>query len=62
MIQKRMWLVTDFVDAIGLIVVTRQRLLDPFVKKGKEQLSLRELMEMCLDPPWKGAISCGHRS
>ena len=47
--------VTDFVDAIDLIVVTRKRLIDHFVKEEKQELRLRELMEMCLDAPVEGS-------
>lgn len=46
---ERTWPVNDLADAIGLIVVTKKRLLDHFVETGKEQISLRELMDMCLD-------------
>ena len=44
----------DLLDAIGLGVVTRQRLMDHFVATGKRQSSLRELMDMCLDAPVEG--------
>jgi len=50
----RMWPVNDLADAIGLIVVTRKRLLDYFEQTGKGQISVRELMNMCLDPPVEG--------
>jgi hypothetical protein len=47
----RMWPVNDLVDAIGLIVVTRKRLLDHFAEVGKQQITLQEFMDMCLDAP-----------
>jgi DNA-binding transcriptional MerR regulator len=50
----RLWPITDLLDALLLIVVTRKRLIDHFVKLGKEQLSLRELMDMCLEAPVEG--------
>jgi hypothetical protein len=50
----RMWPVRDLIDAVGLIVVTRKRLMDHFVAVGKRQISLRELMDMCLDAPVEG--------
>ena len=51
---ERMWPVEDLVDAVGLIVVTRKRLIDHFVQTGKNQMSLRDLMDMCLDAPVEG--------
>ena len=51
---ERIWPVEDLIDAIGLIVVTRKRLADHFVATGKRQISLRELMDMCLDAPVEG--------
>jgi hypothetical protein len=45
----RFWPVIDLVDALDLLVVTRKRLIDHFVKEGKQQISLRELMDMCLE-------------
>ena len=51
---ERMWPVEDLIDALGLIVVTRKRLMDHFVAAGKQQISLRELMDMCLDAPVDG--------
>lgn len=48
---ERMWPVNDLADAIGLIVVTKKRLLDHFEETRREQISLRELMDMCLDSP-----------
>ncbi len=46
---EKMWPLNDMVDAIGLIVVTKKRLLDHFARTGKSQIALRELMEMCSD-------------
>ncbi len=46
---ERIWPVNDLADAIGLMAVTKKRLLDHFVETGKERISLRELMDMCLD-------------
>ena len=51
---EKMWPVNDLIDVIGLIVVTKKRLLDHFVETGKERISLRELMDMCLDSPVEG--------
>ena len=51
---ERVWPVNDLVDAIGLIVVTKKRLMDHFQKAGKHQISLRELMDMCMDAPLEG--------
>jgi len=48
---EKMWPVSDMADAIRLIVVTKKRLLDHFAQTGKSKISLRELMEMCLDLP-----------
>jgi hypothetical protein len=49
-----MWPVADLIDAVGLIVVSSKRLMDHFVEAGKRQISLRELMDMCLDAPVEG--------
>ena len=51
---ERMWPVEDLIDALGLIVVTRKRLLDDFMAAGKRQISLRELIDMCFDAPVEG--------
>lgn len=51
---ERMWPLEDLIDAVGLIVVTKKRLMDHFVATGKRQISLRELMDMCLDAPVEG--------
>ena len=47
----RMWPVEDLIDAAELIVVTKKRLLDHFKQTKKDQISLQELMDMCLDAP-----------
>ena len=51
---EKLWPVKDLLDAIGLGLVTRQRLMDHFVTTGKRQISLRELLDMCLDAPAEG--------
>jgi hypothetical protein len=48
---EKTWAINDLADAIGLIVVTKKRLLDHFAGTGKVQVSVRELMDMCLDGP-----------
>jgi hypothetical protein len=50
----KMWPSEDLIDALGLIVVMKKRMLDHFVQTGKNQMSLRELMDMCLDSPIEG--------
>ena len=50
----RMWPGEDLIDAVGLIVVTKKRMVDHFVAAGKHQMSLGELMDMCLDRPVEG--------
>ena len=47
----KLWFVNDLADAIGLVGGTKNKLLDRFVKAGKDQISLREFMDMCLDNP-----------
>jgi hypothetical protein len=47
----KMWPVSDIVDAIGLMVVARKSLLNHLARAGKSRISLRELMDMCLDVP-----------
>ena len=46
--------VEDLVDAIVVTVVAKKRLMDHFVTVGKKKISLRELMDMCLDVPVQG--------
>jgi hypothetical protein len=50
----RLWPVNDLLDALALVVVTKKRLLDHFAEAGKERLSLRELMDMCVDARVEG--------
>jgi hypothetical protein len=47
----KLWFVNDLADAIGLVGGTKNKLLDRFVKTGKDQISLLEFMDMCLDNP-----------
>ena len=51
---ERMWPVQELLDALGLVVVPRNGLLKHFAKTAKIQISLRELMDMCLDAPVEG--------
>jgi hypothetical protein len=51
---EKLWRVEELIDAVGLFVVTKKRLMDHFVAVGKRQISLRELMDMCLDAPLEG--------
>jgi hypothetical protein len=51
--REKMWPVNDLTDAIGLIEVTQKRLLDHFEQSWKRQITLGELMDMCLDSPVK---------
>jgi hypothetical protein len=46
--------VEDLVDAIGVMVVAKKRLMTHFVAMGKKEISLQELMDMCLDVPVQG--------
>jgi transcriptional regulator with XRE-family HTH domain len=48
------WPVEDLLDAVGLTVVTKKRLMDHFAEAGKERLSVRELMDTCVDAPVEG--------
>jgi hypothetical protein len=50
----RYWPVNDLLDALHLIVVTRKRLIDHFAEEGKQEISLRELMDMCVSVPVEG--------
>ena len=52
---EKVWPVEDLIDAVGLIVVTKKRLMDHSVAVGKIQISLQELMDMCLDAPVEGS-------
>jgi len=51
---ETMWSVNDLADGIGLIVVTKKRLLDHLAQTGKREICLRELMAMCSDSPAEG--------
>ena len=52
--MDKVWPIEDLLDALDLIVVTKKRLMDHFVEKGQSHISLRELMDMCLDAPVEG--------
>jgi len=53
----RMWPVNDLVDAIGLVAGHKNRLLDHFLAMGQDRISLRALMDMCLEgAPDKGGL------
>ena len=44
----------DLVDAIGVTVLTKKRLMEHFVEVAKKEISLRELMDMCPEAPVEG--------
>ena len=44
----------DLLDAVGLGVVTKKSVIYHFRAFGKQEISLRELMDMCLDAPAEG--------
>jgi hypothetical protein len=50
----KLWAVKDLLDAIGLPVMTKKSLVYHFRGVGKQQVSLREFMDMCLDAPVEG--------
>jgi hypothetical protein len=52
--MDKLWPVGDLLDTLGLIVVTRKRLVDHFAEKRQDQISLREFTDMCLDAPVEG--------
>jgi transcriptional regulator with XRE-family HTH domain len=52
---EKLWPMEDLVDAIGLVAVTRKRLLDHFQATGKRKISLLELMDMCVAVPEEGS-------
>jgi hypothetical protein len=52
--MDKLWPVGDLLDTLGLIVVTRKRLVDHFAEKMQDQISLREFMDMCVDAPVEG--------
>lgn len=45
----RLWPVNDLIDAIGLVAGAKNRLLDHFKEEGRVRISLRLLMDMCLE-------------
>ena len=52
--MNKLWPINDLLDALGLIVVTRKRLVDHFVEKKQDRISMRELMDMCVAVPVEG--------
>ncbi len=52
--MEKLWPVGDLLDALGLIVVTRKRLVNHFAEMTLEHISLRQFMDMCLDAPVEG--------
>lgn len=52
--MDKQWPIEDVLDALGLIVVTRKRLMDHFAEQKQDRISLREFMDMCLDAPVEG--------
>ena len=48
---EKMWLVPDLLDAIITSRLTKIQLLKHFARTPQTQISLRELMDMCLQPP-----------
>jgi hypothetical protein len=50
----KLWPIEDLLDTLGLIVVTRKRLVEHFAEKRQDQISLRGFMDMCLDAPVEG--------
>ena len=48
------WPVDDLIDALELIAVIRKRLLAYFRQTRTSEISLRQLMAMCLDLPASG--------
>jgi hypothetical protein len=49
--SERLWSILDVADALGLGRVVKKRLLAHFVRAGRDRISLRELMVMCLNAP-----------
>jgi hypothetical protein len=45
---ERMWAVIDLADALGLLIPTKNRLVEHFTVAGRQQIRLRELMDMCI--------------
>ena len=52
--MDKMWPVADLAEAIGLAGATKNRLLRHFVRTGKDQISLREFMDMCVGHSLEG--------
>ena len=53
---EKHWPVNDMVDAIGLLAVTKRRLVDYFARAGRDQITIRELMDLCSDFPEENRI------
>jgi len=51
---EKLWPVNDLLDAVGLVVVTKKRLVDHFMEVRKQEIGLREFMDMCLVAPVEG--------
>ena len=51
---EKLWPVKDLLDAVGQGVVTKKSMIYHFRAVGKQEISLRELMDMCLDAPVEG--------
>ena len=49
-----LWAVEDLVDAIGVTVLTKKLLMKHFVEVAKKEISLGELMDMCIEAPVEG--------
>jgi len=47
----KLWPVKDLLDAVGLSLVTKKSLVYQFRGVGKIRVSLREIMDMCLEAP-----------
>lgn len=52
--MEKLVAVEDLVDTLGVTVVAKNRLMEHFVKVATKEISLRELMDMCLDEPVEG--------
>ena len=51
---EKPWPIEDLVDAIGLPTVTKKRLLEHFRRTSPGHMTLRALMDMCVDSPVAG--------
>ena len=47
---EKKWTVVDLLDALGLITVTRNALVNHFKWKKSNEISLRELMDLAISP------------